>query len=979
MVQCRKNNIMGCYVLKKTLCIILSITLLITTFINSFADDFGIDKLKMNEAVAYGEVLSDITSRLEAASSDGNYTLSFKSQMPYGLSYANLVDFDGSLVPELFVFYISDSKYNYEVWTLDSYGYALQLASKGFELKSDKQSEETVYLADHGDSSDLVLYKKGVDGLEERILVYSLNGGSWENTKTYERSVVTRENSSGEEADYAKCILKANGSEKEITINEYDAIRGVYVNDSLEELYKYNSENDELYVNKLKTDVNQAEKLSELASKINGFVNSMQNKAIEEYSYEDIFSSLSSDERSYLTELLTYFSGSPLKGNVNLSNSYNDVTDYVAYKASKDNAIKKYSSTESEEFVLVDKKEVDAQIFKRLGLYPSEEFYNDNSENGNFTRDGYYHLKDETFTYDKNSYQPQKMHKISDTTYLVTFNVYTWDKSSPQYKSADVNLYIDEWDDKVKEGATYNNNGYAIVEKAPYSEYPYFIREMKVGSIYPSEEYLEKYAYLKQETLLDFNYQLTEPTLEAFVNEIEDELLILDVLVSFTDLEKIVEYTEYAVESLGSVSVRSQNSTVNLSTIAIEKSSKAIKDASEKFDALLNTYNIKLSREYKKIAKVFVSNVTDKKSITVDLSKDLLKLDADSVKFVFSNDNYYMQIDKKDLEEIIKENQTTLVKITRNNDDYKIEFVAGGRNLDKLNGKIKLSFPATNSMSTVYLYRDEYDVHIGGQYNPISGGANSGGGIETYIKYSGQYILENGENKISDIKLLNVTEADIVKFMVSKNIMSVTDGAFNPQLPLTKKELAKALVNICCNYNAESESDFIDVKDDDLYYPYISSAFENGYFDKGENGLFEPDKPVTREELLKVISEILIYEKGYILPVRSTSESFVDYETVTGWDMQDAYLALVASLGIIDEGGLLRPQSEMSRLDAALVLYRFNNVINGVPSAVTFTNANVISQYGWIIAVLVFIVIIAAITVATVIVVKRKKKSKNNV
>lgn len=948
--------------------------LLISTFINSFADDYNIDKLEMNEAVAYGEVLYDITSRLENASSDGTYTLKFNSQIPFGLSYANLVDFDGSNSYELFVFYITNSRYNYEVWTLDSYGYAMQLASKEFELKSDKQTEETVYLADHGDTSDLVFYKKGVDDLIERISVYSLNGGSWENTKIYERSIVTRE-----DGEYAKCILKANGTEKEISISEYDAVRGVYVNDSLEELYKYNSESNELYVNKLKTDVNQAEKLSELASKINLFVNSMQNKAIEEYSYADVFSSLSNDERTYLTSLLTYFSGPELKGNVNLSGSYNAVTDYVAYKSSKENVIKKYSSTESDEYVLVDKNEVDMEIFKRLGLYPNVEFYNDNSENGNFTRDGYYHLKDKTLNFDKISYQPQKMYKISDSTYLVTFNVYTWDKSSSAYKSCDVNLYIDSWDDKVKESATYNNNGYAIVEKTPYIENPFVIREMKVGSIYPSEKYLDKFAYLKQETLLDFDYLLTEPTLDSFYKEMEDELLVLDVLVDFADQEKIAEYIEYAVESLGSVSVRSQNNNINLSMSAIEKSSKAIKEASEKFEGLLNTYNIKLARPYKKVSKVYISNVSDKKIFTVDLSKDLLKLNADSLKFVFSTDNYYIQIDKKDLEQIINENQRTQIKITRNKDEYKIEFVANGKKLENLAGKIKLSLPAKNSMSTVYLYRDNSDVHMGGQYNAISGGANSGGGLEIYIKYPGDYMVEDGEIKISDLKLLSASEADIVKFAVSKNIMTVSDNAFNPQMPLTKKELAKALVNICYNYNPYAESDFIDVEKDDMYYPFISSALENGYFSLSDNGLFEPDKSVTREELLKIISDILVKEKGYILPVRSTSESYVDYETVSGWDMQDANLALLASLGIIDEGGLLRPQSEVSRLDAATVLYRFNSVINNVPDAVSVTNTSVISQYGWIIAVLVLLVILGAITFAVVTVIKRKKKRISNI
>lgn len=60
---------------------------------------------------------------------------------------------------------------------------------------------------------------------------------------------------------------------------------------------------------------------------------------------------------------------------------------------------------------------------------------------------------------------------------------------------------------------------------------------------------------------------------------------------------------------------------------------------------------------------------------------------------------------------------------------------------------------------------------------------------------------------------------------------------------------------------------------------------------------------------------------------------FADNSEIQGWDNQYGEIALSVREGLIDKGGFLAPKNNITRVDAAVILYRlFNMLYNVMPT-----------------------------------------------
>lgn len=159
----------------------------------------------------------------------------------------------------------------------------------------------------------------------------------------------------------------------------------------------------------------------------------------------------------------------------------------------------------------------------------------------------------------------------------------------------------------------------------------------------------------------------------------------------------------------------------------------------------------------------------------------------------------------------------------------------------------------------------------------------------------------------------------------NKIVNGYEDGSFRPQGNVTRAEFAKMLV---LAFLADSyDNSFSDINNH-WAENYINSAADYMYSPNAPS--FEPDREATRLDIAYAIASVLeLSGKG-----ESLSDKFTDTENIS----PDAYTKLAASVenGIIlgYEDSTLRPQNNVTRAEAAVIIYRGINLkTSDIPDA----------------------------------------------
>jgi len=167
--------------------------------------------------------------------------------------------------------------------------------------------------------------------------------------------------------------------------------------------------------------------------------------------------------------------------------------------------------------------------------------------------------------------------------------------------------------------------------------------------------------------------------------------------------------------------------------------------------------------------------------------------------------------------------------------------------------------------------------------------------------------------------------------VVNDSIMSLTGANFNPEGQMSRVEFVKALLKVLGNENLEVKTNakFSDVaKSSDIYAP-IARSQQLGLVYGYPNGTFQPNKAVLRDEAQSVISHITIDA-----PVDTSLVSkYSDADKVPAW--AKTVYAKTLSYGIYvnhPNENELRPTDELTRAEAAVLLYRLRQRLDLVKS-----------------------------------------------
>jgi len=152
---------------------------------------------------------------------------------------------------------------------------------------------------------------------------------------------------------------------------------------------------------------------------------------------------------------------------------------------------------------------------------------------------------------------------------------------------------------------------------------------------------------------------------------------------------------------------------------------------------------------------------------------------------------------------------------------------------------------------------------------------------------------------------------------------------FSPGLPVTRAMLATLLGRLHHSANGDEVIDgapcFHDVAAGSIYEAGINWCAEQGWMTGTDDGLFQPDRVVTREALMAVLHRYAA-ASGYSVTADGDLSRFTDAASVSGYAREA--LSWAAGAGLIQsEGGRLSPSAPVTRAQAMDILVRFMDLI----------------------------------------------------
>jgi hypothetical protein len=196
--------------------------------------------------------------------------------------------------------------------------------------------------------------------------------------------------------------------------------------------------------------------------------------------------------------------------------------------------------------------------------------------------------------------------------------------------------------------------------------------------------------------------------------------------------------------------------------------------------------------------------------------------------------------------------------------------------------------------------------------------------LEVATGKAGSQPIEPGAVNFSDIQ--NVFNKDeIIALAKAGIIQGATPQSFEPQRTVNRAEYVALIVRMMRMENPNAlTTAFTDVAKDDWFASVVATAVEKQFVSGVGEGSFAPNDMVTREQAAKIITNVLrTVEKTD----SDNSVPFTDQSDISSWAAQD--ISYLVQKGLLQgyEDGSFKPKKELSRAEAAALIYRLMNYI----------------------------------------------------
>jgi|GEM_PF-3701172 len=227
------------------------------------------------------------------------------------------------------------------------------------------------------------------------------------------------------------------------------------------------------------------------------------------------------------------------------------------------------------------------------------------------------------------------------------------------------------------------------------------------------------------------------------------------------------------------------------------------------------------------------------------------------------------------------------------------------------------------------VYSESFTVNksFGGGSSSGSGGSssNSGGTSSSSGFWAGDITSSNiGTSETFGDISEGYWAYDAIYSLKKKGIISGrTETSFEPEASITKAEFVKLAMLAIGKNETTYKNSFNDINSEDWYAGIVQTAFDAGIVN-GSDGNFEPNKKITREEMVKII--ICAYRIKTNAQSSDAALTFADADDISEWARE--YAAEAVSLGIVNgmDDNCFAPKATATRAQAAVIINRLINL-----------------------------------------------------
>lgn len=153
-------------------------------------------------------------------------------------------------------------------------------------------------------------------------------------------------------------------------------------------------------------------------------------------------------------------------------------------------------------------------------------------------------------------------------------------------------------------------------------------------------------------------------------------------------------------------------------------------------------------------------------------------------------------------------------------------------------------------------------------------------------------------------------------------VNGMEEGVFNPAGLVTREQFAKMVVQLFGVATGSTNTNFVDVKVDGWYAPYITAALQAGYIQGQSQEYFGIGESIMRQDMATILYRALGDQNSKAVL------SFTDVDNIAGY-AEDAIAELVG-LGVLNgyEDGSFKPRGTATRAEAAKTIWGIYQILN---------------------------------------------------
>lgn len=185
----------------------------------------------------------------------------------------------------------------------------------------------------------------------------------------------------------------------------------------------------------------------------------------------------------------------------------------------------------------------------------------------------------------------------------------------------------------------------------------------------------------------------------------------------------------------------------------------------------------------------------------------------------------------------------------------------------------------------------------------------------------GSFAVAYADNSFDDLENVQWAKQAIAAMAARDIIRGTSASSYAPQQSIQRADFIALLVRALGLQGTDnSTAMFSDVQEDDYFYNELAIARELGIANGFEDNTFRPDSSLSRQDMM-VLAARALAAAGKQTGASGSLDAFSDADSVAGYARDQ--IARLVQAGIVNgKNGKLAPQDELTRAEAAVILYR---------------------------------------------------------